>query len=99
MKNTETNHTDRPGDISGQQAGASERPNCSSGQEDSAPSQPGAAYSYMGIFAVVMFAGLGSAIFHPEGGRMANCVAGAQKGRSMGIFAASGNLGFVFAPF
>ena len=54
--------------------------------------------SYWGMFAVVVFAGIGSALFHPEGGRMANCVAGENKGASMGAFAAGGNLGFVIGP-
>ena len=54
--------------------------------------------NYWAIFAAVMFAGLGSAIFHPEGGRMANCLAGEKKGRGMSTFAAGGNLGFVVGP-
>jgi len=53
---------------------------------------------YWAMFAVVMFAGLGSALFHPEGGRMANCVAGEDKGAALGAFTAGGNLGFVFGP-
>jgi len=53
---------------------------------------------YWGIFAVIMFCGIGSAIFHPEGGRMANCVAGDNKGQSLSIFATGGKLGFVFGP-
>lgn len=54
--------------------------------------------SYWAIFASVLFAGLGSAMFHPEGGRMANRVAGELKGRGMSIFAVSGNIGFVIGP-
>ena len=54
--------------------------------------------NYWAIFVAVMFAGLGSAIFHPEGGRMANCLAGEKKGRGMSTFAAGGNLGFVIGP-
>jgi len=54
--------------------------------------------NYWGMFAVVVFAGIGSATFHPEGGRMANCVAGENKGIGMGAFAAGGNLGFVVGP-
>ena len=54
--------------------------------------------NYWSIFAVVMFAGFGSALFHPEGGRMANCVAGEKKGGSMSNFAAGGSLGFVIGP-
>lgn len=54
--------------------------------------------SYWAIFASVLFAGLGSAMFHPEGGRMANRVAGELKGRGMSIFAVGGNIGFVIGP-
>ena len=54
--------------------------------------------SYPAIFAAVTFAGFGSALFHPEGGRMANCVAGEKKGGSIGNFAAGGSLGFVVGP-
>ena len=54
--------------------------------------------NYWAMFAVIVFAGIGSAIFHPEGGRMANCVAGANKGAGIGTFAAGGNLGFVIGP-
>ena len=54
--------------------------------------------NYWAIFAAVIFAGIGSAIFHPEGGRMANCVAGAKKGQSMSNFVVGGNLGFAIGP-
>ena len=54
--------------------------------------------SYWSIFAATMFAGIGGAVFHPEGGRMANYVAGEKKGRGMSTFAAGGNLGFVVGP-
>jgi len=45
-----------------------------------------------------MFAGFGSALFHPEGGRMANYVSGEQKGRGMSNFSVGGSLGFVVGP-
>ena len=54
--------------------------------------------SYWGIFLAGTISGLGSALFHPEGGRMANCVAGEKKGRSMSTFAAGGNVGFIIGP-
>ena len=54
--------------------------------------------SYWAVFVAVMFAGFGSALFHPEGGRMANCVAGQKKGSGISTFAAGGNLGFVIGP-
>ena len=54
--------------------------------------------SYWGIFAAIMFAGFGSAMFHPEGGRMASCVAGDKKGQAMSNFTVGGNIGFVAGP-
>lgn len=55
--------------------------------------------SYWHIFAAVVFAGVGTALFHPEGARMANYVAGKkQKGRGLGLFNAGGNMGFVLGP-
>ena len=54
--------------------------------------------SYWSIFAAVIFVGVGNAIFHPEGGRMANCVAGEKKGSSMSNFVVGGNLGFALGP-
>lgn len=54
--------------------------------------------NYWAIFALVMFSGIGSAMFHPEAGRMSNCVAGEKKGRGMSIFAVGGNIGFVVGP-
>ena len=54
--------------------------------------------NYWAIFAVIMFAGIGSSIFHPEGGRMANCVAGEKIGRGISIYSVGGNLGFVIGP-
>ena len=54
--------------------------------------------SYWGIFAMIMIAGLGSAIFHPEGGRMASCVAGSKKGRAISNFTVGGNIGYAVGP-
>ena len=54
--------------------------------------------SYWSIFAMVMVVGAGNALFHPEGGRMANCVAGEKKGGSMSNFVLGGNLGFAVGP-
>lgn len=42
--------------------------------------------------------GTGVAMFHPEGGRLANLAAGEHKGSGMSIFAVGGNLGFFFGP-
>ena len=54
--------------------------------------------SYWGIFAMIMLAGFGSALFHPEGGRMANCVAGEKKGRAISNFSVGGNIGYSIGP-
>jgi len=54
--------------------------------------------SYWGIFAMIMLAGFGSALFHPEGGRMANCVAGDKKGRAISNFSVGGNIGYSIGP-
>ena len=54
--------------------------------------------NYWGIFGAVMLVGIGNAIFHPEGGRMANCVGGENKGSSMSNFVVGGNLGFAIGP-
>lgn len=45
-----------------------------------------------------MVSGIGIAMFHPEGGRLANLVAGEHKGRGMSIFAVGGNVGFALGP-
>ena len=45
-----------------------------------------------------MLSGIGIAMFHPEGGRLANLVAGKHKGRGMSIFAVGGNVGFATGP-
>lgn len=42
--------------------------------------------------------GIGIAMFHPEGGRLANLAAGEHKGRGMSIFAVGGNVGFAVGP-
>lgn len=54
--------------------------------------------SYPLIIASAMLSGLGVAMFHPEGGRLANLVAGKKKGSGMSIFAVGGNLGFAVGP-
>ena len=48
------------------------------------------------IFAA--FSGIGIAMFHPEGGKIANYVSGMNKGSGMSIFAVGGNLGFAIGP-
>lgn len=53
---------------------------------------------YWGIFLAVMLSGIGIALFHPEGGKTANLVAGEKKGTGIGIFAVGGNIGFALGP-
>lgn len=50
------------------------------------------------MFVAVAFTGIGSALFHPDGGRMANYVAGERKGRGMSNFSVGGNLGGAVGP-
>lgn len=54
--------------------------------------------SYPLIVASAMVSGLGVAMFHPEGGRLANLVSGRKKGMGMSIFAVGGNIGFAVGP-
>jgi len=58
----------------------------------------GWAKNYPQILILVVLSGLGIAIFHPEGWRIANFFAGEKKATSMSIFAVGGNLGFAFGP-
>jgi len=54
--------------------------------------------SYRQILILVTFGGLGVAIYHPEGWRVANFSAGEKKATGMSIFAVGGNLGFAIGP-
>lgn len=54
--------------------------------------------SYAGIVACALISGIGVAMFHPEGGRLANLAAGQCKGNGMSIFAVGGNIGFFVGP-
>jgi FSR family fosmidomycin resistance protein-like MFS transporter len=54
--------------------------------------------SYWLLFMAAMISGIGVALFHPEGGRIANLVAGENKGVGMSIFAVGGNIGFAVGP-
>ena len=53
---------------------------------------------YWSIFAAVTIMGIGSSIFHPEGARNVNAIAGTRKGQGMSIFSVGGNAGFGFGP-
>ncbi|MDR0981737.1 MAG: MFS transporter [Culturomica sp.] len=54
--------------------------------------------TFLPLFCCTMLTGVGIALFHPEGGRLANVVAGANKGTGIGNFAVGGNLGFAVGP-
>ncbi|MDR0962345.1 MAG: MFS transporter [Mediterranea sp.] len=55
-------------------------------------------HTFTPLFICTMITGVGVAMFHPEGGRLANVVAGANKGEGIGNFAVGGNLGFAMGP-
>ena len=54
--------------------------------------------SYWSICLAAAISGFGVALFHPEGGKIANFVAGEKKGAGISVFAVGGNLGFAFGP-
>ncbi len=54
--------------------------------------------SYWVMFLVVALGGVGSALFHPDGGRMANYVSGEKKGKGISLFSVGGNIGFALGP-
>jgi FSR family fosmidomycin resistance protein-like MFS transporter len=55
-------------------------------------------HNYWAMFLAIAIGGTGVALFHPEGGRNANLVAGEKKGTGMSIFAVGGNIGFSVGP-
>jgi FSR family fosmidomycin resistance protein-like MFS transporter len=58
----------------------------------------GIAPGYAAIVAIVAFAGLGSAMFHPQGAAMVPRVSGDHKGVGVSIFAAGGSIGYSIMP-
>ena len=54
--------------------------------------------NYWAMFIAVTFTGIGSALFHPDGGRMANYVGGEKKGKSLSLFSVGGNMGGALGP-
>lgn len=54
--------------------------------------------NYYVILASVFFIGLGSAVFHPEGSRVAYMAAGAKRGLAQSIYQVGGNFGQSLAP-
>ncbi|MDR2105800.1 MAG: MFS transporter [Coriobacteriales bacterium] len=58
----------------------------------------GFADTYWLMFASASICGIGVALFHPEGGKLANIVAGSEKGRGIANFSVGGNIGFALGP-
>lgn len=68
----------------------------------------GAAPAYWAVLAAVLLVGVASAMFHPEGARIAHMAAGPRRGLAQSIFQVGGNMGsamasimtaFIFYPF
>ncbi|MBI4278355.1 MAG: MFS transporter [Armatimonadetes bacterium] len=58
----------------------------------------GLAPSYQTLLVLLLIAGLGTAIFHPQGAGMAGTVARARRGLGISIFIAAGEMGFALGP-
>jgi len=58
----------------------------------------GWASSYPQVIILVILSGLGVAIYHPEGWRIANSFAGEKKATGMSVFGVGGNLGIALGP-
>ncbi|MDR2671978.1 MAG: MFS transporter [Coriobacteriales bacterium] len=59
----------------------------------------GLAGAYLPILAGAFLTGVGAALFHPEGGKLANVLSSsARKGKGISDFAVGGNLGFAAGP-
>ncbi|KHF34895.1 Fosmidomycin resistance protein [Paenibacillus sp. P1XP2] len=56
------------------------------------------AESYPAVLIAVVFVGLGSAAFHPEGSRVAHMASGSRRGLAQSIFQVGGNAGQSLAP-
>lgn len=54
--------------------------------------------NYAGVIIAVIFVGLGSAAFHPEGSRVSHMAAGPRRGLAQSIFQVGGNAGQSLAP-
>jgi FSR family fosmidomycin resistance protein-like MFS transporter len=54
--------------------------------------------NYWALFFSSMVTGVGVALFHPEGSKLAAYVSGERKGEGMSIFAVGGNIGFAVGP-
>jgi FSR family fosmidomycin resistance protein-like MFS transporter len=53
---------------------------------------------YWLMFCAAAICGVGVALFHPEGGKLANVVAGSAKGVGISNFSVGGNIGFAIGP-
>ncbi len=51
------------------------------------------------LYSLVCLNGIGGAIFHPAGGKLANTFGKAKLGKSMSIFSVGGNAGMAMGPF
>ncbi|WP_066372631.1 MFS transporter [Neobacillus fumarioli] len=58
----------------------------------------GFAPNYVLIVIAVIFVGFGSAVFHPEGSRVAHLAAGSKRGLAQSIYQVGGNTGQALAP-
>lgn len=54
--------------------------------------------SYEMIIVCALVTGVGSALFHPEGGKLANVIAGEKKGTGLSNFSIGGNIGYGIGP-
>ncbi|MCL1880088.1 MAG: MFS transporter [Actinomycetia bacterium] len=58
----------------------------------------GIANQYWMLLVGAVICGIGVALFHPEGGKLANIVAGSSKGAGISNFSIGGNIGFAVGP-
>jgi FSR family fosmidomycin resistance protein-like MFS transporter len=54
--------------------------------------------SYIMLALALFVSGLGVAMFHPEGARLAGAASGDERGKGMSYFSVGGNLGFALGP-
>lgn len=54
--------------------------------------------NYYAMFILIALSGIGIALYHPEGARLANKFAGRNKTSAVSIFTACGNIGFAVSP-
>jgi FSR family fosmidomycin resistance protein-like MFS transporter len=58
----------------------------------------GFASSYAVVVVFALVSGIGNAMLHPEGGRLANLVGGARRAETMSVFSVGGQIGFCVGP-